>query len=38
VPKKRDRLRISLLATLERKDLEYTLEMLERVGKKYGII
>ena len=38
VPKKQDRLRISLMATLERKDLEYTLEVLERVGKKYGII
>ena len=38
VPKKQDRLRISLMATLEKKDLEYTLEVLERVGKKYGII
>ena len=36
--KSRNRLRISLMATLERKDLEYTLEVLERVGKKYGII
>ncbi|MGE5528608.1 MAG: aminotransferase class I/II-fold pyridoxal phosphate-dependent enzyme [Patescibacteria group bacterium] len=38
VPKKQDRLRISLMATLEQKDLDYTLEVLEKVGKKYGII
>lgn len=38
VPKKQDRLRISLMATLEQKDLDYTLEVLEKVGKKYGLI
>ncbi|MCL6614915.1 MAG: aminotransferase class I/II-fold pyridoxal phosphate-dependent enzyme [Firmicutes bacterium] len=38
VPKKQDRLRISLMATLEQSDLDYALEVLERVGRKYGLI
>ncbi|NLG83590.1 MAG: aminotransferase class I/II-fold pyridoxal phosphate-dependent enzyme [Firmicutes bacterium] len=38
VPKKQDRLRISLMATLEQSDLDYALEVLEKVGRKYGLI
>ncbi|MGE5551340.1 MAG: aminotransferase class I/II-fold pyridoxal phosphate-dependent enzyme [Bacteroidota bacterium] len=38
VPKKQDRLRISLMATLSQDDLDYSLEVLEKVGKKYGVI
>ena len=38
VPKKQDRLRLSLMATLSQEDLDYTLEVLERVGRKYGVI
>ena len=38
VPKKQDRLRLSLMATLTQEDLDFTLEVLERVGRKYGAI
>ncbi len=38
VPKKLSRLRLSLMATHTQEDLDDTLAVLERVGKKYGII
>jgi glycine C-acetyltransferase len=38
VPKRLARLRLSLMATHTRADLDQTLEALERVGRKYGII
>lgn len=38
VPKKLSRLRLSLMATHTQEDLDDTLQVLERVGKKYGII
>ncbi len=38
VPKKLSRLRISLMATHTQEDLDTTLEVLEKVGKQFGII
>ena len=38
VPKKLSRLRLSLMATHTQEDLDDTLAVLERVGKKYGLI
>lgn len=38
VPKRLSRLRLSLMATHTREDLDDTLAVLERVGKKYGLI
>lgn len=38
VPKKSSRLRLSLMATHTQEDLDDTLAVLERVGKKYGLI
>lgn len=38
VPKRLSRLRLSLMATHTRADLDQTLEALERVGRKYGVI
>ena len=38
VPKKLSRLRLSLMATHTQDDLDDTLEVIERVGKKYGLI
>lgn len=38
VPKKLSRLRLSLMATHTQEDLDLTLHVLERVGKKYGLI
>ena len=38
VPKKLSRLRLSLMATHTQEDLDDTLSVLERVGKKYGLI
>ncbi|HBG15974.1 MAG TPA: 8-amino-7-oxononanoate synthase [Firmicutes bacterium] len=38
VPKKLSRLRLSLMATHTQEDLDDTLEVMARVGKKYGLI
>ncbi len=38
VPKKLSRLRLSLMATHTQEDLDDTLAVLEKVGKKYGLI
>jgi len=38
VPKKLSRLRLSLMATHTQEDLDDTLEVLEKTGKKYGLI
>lgn len=38
VPKKLSRLRLSLMATHTQEDLDDTLTVLERAGKKYGLI
>lgn len=38
VPKRLSRLRLSLMATHTREDLDLTLDALERVGRKYGVI
>lgn len=38
VPKKQSRLRLSLMATHTQEDLDDTLAVMERVGKKYGLI
>jgi len=38
VPKKLSRLRLSLMATHTQEDLDDTLAVMERVGKKYGLI
>ncbi|MGE5553523.1 MAG: aminotransferase class I/II-fold pyridoxal phosphate-dependent enzyme [Betaproteobacteria bacterium] len=38
VPKRLARLRLSLMATHTREDLDQTLDALERIGRKYGVI
>jgi 8-amino-7-oxononanoate synthase len=38
VPKSRCRLRMSMMAGLSRKDLDYVLETLHRLGKKYDVL
>ncbi|MDI6871946.1 MAG: aminotransferase class I/II-fold pyridoxal phosphate-dependent enzyme [Bacillota bacterium] len=38
VPKRLARLRLSLMATHTKEDLDQTLDALERVGRKYGVI
>ncbi|HHW13943.1 MAG TPA: aminotransferase class I/II-fold pyridoxal phosphate-dependent enzyme [Firmicutes bacterium] len=38
VPKRLSRLRLSLMATHTKEDLDQTLDALERVGRKYGVI
>jgi glycine C-acetyltransferase len=38
VPKRLSRLRLSLMATHTKEDLDQTLDALERVGQKYGVI
>jgi glycine C-acetyltransferase len=38
VPKKLSRLRLSLMATHTQEDLDDTLEVMEKAGKKYGLI
>jgi glycine C-acetyltransferase len=38
VPKKQSRLRLSLMATHTQEDLDDTLSVIEKVGRKYGII
>jgi glycine C-acetyltransferase len=38
VTKKQERLRLSLMATLSQEDLDYTLEVFAKLGRKYGLI
>ncbi|MBI4508020.1 MAG: aminotransferase class I/II-fold pyridoxal phosphate-dependent enzyme [Deltaproteobacteria bacterium] len=38
VPKARQRLRLSVMATFTRKDLDFALDKLERVGREFGML